>query len=87
MDWIDEFIEDLDKFEYNIDRLLDLIHSSTFDHDTQRQLEAEAWELKSEAELEQMVTTLYDNQLSPLDAPGRRMGAADIHRQLKKQGL
>jgi len=34
-----------------------------------------------------MVTTLYDNQLSPLDAPGRRMGAADIHRQLKKQGL
>ena len=87
MDWIEEFLSDVDDFDYNIDFLLSLLRSSTFDADKQRMLEAEIWALNKQVDLIQILRLLLDNQLSPMDVPGRRMSAADIHNQLKKQGL
>jgi len=87
MDWIEEFLSDIDDFEYNIDFLLSLLRSSTFDAEEQGRIELEIWCLDKQADLTQIMRTLLSNQLNPMDAPGRTMSAADILNQLKEQGL
>ena len=86
-DWNDWFDEDVEEYQYNLDYVLQMIRSSTFDATLQQQFELAAWAIESEDDYIELMSELHANQLQVIDIPGYRMDKRDVIRLLKQREI
>lgn len=86
-DWNDWFDEDVEEYQYNLDYVLQMIRSSTFDPTIQQQFELAAWAIETEDDYIEIMSELHQNQLQVIDIPGYRMDKRDVIRLLKQREL